>query len=481
MIAMGSVRRRAFLRGLAGLAAGGMTSSGCSPADSSPVGPTPGPTPTTAPGQGTGKFPPGFVWGTATSAYQVEGAAAQDGRGPSVWDTFAHQGHAGGDTGDVTADQYHRYRDDVALMKGMGLQSYRFSISWPRVQPTGSGRVNQAGLDYYRRLVDALHQAGIAPMATLWHWDTPQALQDVGGWASRDVAHRFADYAGIVFDRIGADIPTYLTLNEPKTVVQLGYTTGVHAPGLTDPAAATKVMHHLLLGHGLAVSALRARSLTCRIGIALGLAEIQPADRSDRVAGLVRTSDVRENTLYLDPLLRGRYPDALLFEVVDEGSLAAVLKDGDLAIISAPVDLLGVNYYGSATVGGPSRHARAQPADWLEIDPESLYRTLIRLHTDYRDPLISITENGRPNGTGGRVADSERIEFLRGYLQQAQRAIAAGVRLESWHTWSLLDNFEWSEGFRQRWGLIDVDFRTLVRTPKASAAWFSSVARTNSV
>ncbi len=483
---MSRVRRRTLLGGAIGLTAAAL---GCTPA---PVAaPVTGVAPSSAQegssGSGSigGPFPPGFVWGAGTSAYQVEGAAALDGRGPSVWDTFAHQGRAGGDNGDVATDQYHRYQGDVDLMVALGLRSYRFSISWSRVQPEGAGAVNQRGLDYYRRLVDALTSAGIQPMATLWHWDTPQQLQDLGGWENREVAQRFADYADLIIATFGADIPTYLTMNEPKTVVQAGYSTGTHAPGIADPVAATRALHHLLLGHGLAVQAFRARGPRSRIGIALGLAEMQPADSTDRAAQLVRQSDVRENTLYLEPVLNARYPDQYLSDAVDIRTLDSMNRTDDLRTIGTPIDVLGVNYYGSATVGGRARHPLAEPAHWLEIDPDSLYRMLVRLHRDYRAPLLTVTENGRPDppttNPSPVLADTDRMTYLRSYLVQAQRAVAAGVRMLGWHVWSLLDNFEWADGYRQRWGIVHVDFATLARAPKSSASWYAGVIRANSI
>ncbi len=477
---MSAVRRRTLIRGLVGLTAG-TALGGCG----SPIGEDPTGMPSSGRLQPL-EFPADFVWGVATSAYQVEGAATSDGRGPSVWDVFTHRGGASGDTGDVAADQYHRYAEDVALMKRLGVTSYRFSISWPRVQPAGQGAVNQAGLDYYRRLIDSLHHAEIMPMATLWHWDTPQALQDIGGWESREVAYRFADYADIIFRAFGADINAYLTLNEPKTVVQQGYSVGVHAPGIADPVAATKAMHHLLLGHGLAVSSFRAVRPNSRLGVCLGLTEIQRINDSAEVTKLARDADVRENTLYLDPILKGRYPLAGLAPSVDMATLASVNLDGDLDIIGQPIDFLGLNYYGPATVGGHSTHAIADPAHWLEIDPESLYRVLVRLDEQYDHPVISITENGRPvplptDLATDPIADAQRIEYLGAYLVQAHRAISKGVQVSGWHAWSLLDNFEWSEGYRERWGMFYVDFDTLQRRPKQSSEWYSNVIRTNSI
>ena len=463
-----------------GLLAGGLL-AGCDGA----------PAPIAAPVRpGPRRFPAGFVWGAATSAYQVEGAAAVDGRGPSVWDTFAATPGrtADGDTGDVAADQYHRYRQDIALMSSLGLHSYRFSISWSRVLPTGAGAVNTKGLDYYRRLVDALRTAGITPLPTLWHWDTPQALQDRGGWESRDTAERFADYAAIVYEALGDDVGAYLTVNEPKTVVDVGYRYGAHAPGLRDPDAAARVLHHLLLGHGLAVQALRASGSRARIGPVLNLAPCYPADTgvAARQAALVR--DAQENRLYLDPIFTGRYPkDAAA--ALAWPALAAVLRPGDLKVIASPVDLLAVNYYNPVFVdaagAGVHKHPLAEPAEWLEIYPQGLYDILTRVHRDYGAPAMMITENGRPTVTdrdaAGHYPDTDRIDFLRDHFVQVHRAISTGVKVEGFQVWSLLDNFEWAEGYRQRWGLVQVDFTTQERTPKQSAAWYADVIRKNAV
>src|SRR5262245_1513195 len=308
-------------------------------------------------------FPPGFCWGAATSAYQIEGAAKEDGRGDSVWDTFCRDpGRVrDGDTGDVAADHYHRYPADLDLMKSLGLHSYRFSIAWPRVVPDGDGAVNQRGLDFYRRLVDGLHQRGIEPMAALFHWDLPQALQDEGGWESRDVAYRFADYAAVVFEALGNDIPTWLTINEPKTVVQNGYLTGIHAPGLIDTEAAYAVAHHLALGHGLAVQALRASGSAARIGPALNLHPTYAADDTEAAASAAHLPDGYENRLYLDPIFRGSYPEDVLADLGPDSRLAKVILDGDLDIISSPVDVLAVQYYCPIYVDGSGQTVNRWP------------------------------------------------------------------------------------------------------------------------
>ncbi|WP_406071278.1 GH1 family beta-glucosidase [Micromonospora sp. NBC_01638] len=430
------------------------------------------------------RFPDNFGWGAATSAYQIEGAAKEDGRGESVWDTFSRvPGRTrNGDTGDVAADHYHRYAEDLDLMRDLGLRSYRFSISWPRIQPDGTGAPNQRGLDFYRRLVDGLLERGITPMATLFHWDLPQALQDADGWESRDTAHRFADYADAVFHALGDRVPAWLTINEPKTVVQNGYLIGHHAPGRQDPNAAYLVAHHLQLAHGLAVGALRATGSDSRIGPALNLHPCYPADDSPQAAAATRLFDGYENRLYLDSLLKGSYPEDVLVDLGPQSRMVQGIRDGDLAIISEPVDLLAVQYYTPiyVTADGDTEHRWAtSEAEWQQIYPDGMYDILTRVTRDYGPIPLTITENGLPTpdtlASDGTVHDAGRISFLRDHLAAAHRAIAAGVPLESFHVWSLLDNFEWAEGYDQRWGLVYVDYPTQRRVLKSSATWYRSV------
>jgi len=436
------------------------------------------------------RFPDGFGWGAATSAYQIEGATKEDGRGASVWDTFSHTpgNTLGGDTGDVAADHYHRYPEDLDLMRGLGLRSYRFSIAWPRVQPDGSGRVNQRGLDFYRRLVDGLHERGIAPMATLFHWDLPQVLQDEGGWESRQVAYRFADYAGLVFQALGAEVPVWLTINEPKTVVQNGYLQGHHAPGFQNPEAAHVVAHHLQLGHGLAVRAMRGTGITARIGPAFNLHPTYPADDSASAAAAAWLVDGYENRFYLDSALSGRYPEDVVADLGPDSRFARAVRDGDLALIAAPVDLLAVQYYCPLYVTADREQVECWPtseASWQQIYPDGLYDILTRVRRDYGDLPISITENGIPCAdvldADGAIDDAERVQFLRDHFAAAHRAIADGVRLESFHVWSLLDNFEWNQGYAQRWGLVYVDYATQRRVLKRSARWYRGVIADNAV
>ncbi|WNM37905.1 GH1 family beta-glucosidase [Micromonospora halotolerans] len=470
--------------GLAGAAAAGAAASATAVAGCDG---TPDPDGDADPDGGL-RFPPGFGWGAATSAYQIEGAAKEDGRGESVWDTFSHTpGRTrNGDTGDVAADHYHRYAQDLDLMRDLGLRSYRFSISWPRIQADGSGRPNQRGLDFYRRLVDGLHERGIAPMATLFHWDLPQALQDAGGWENRDTAERFADYADAVFRALGDRVPVWLTINEPKTVVQNGYLWGHHAPGLRDPAAAYLVAHHLQLGHGLAVRALRATGAQGRIGPALNLHPCYPADETAEAAAATRLYDGYENRLYLDSIFKGTYPEDVLADLGADSRMVRGVRDGDLKIISSPVDLLAVQYYTPIYVTGQGDTVRRWPtseAEWQQIYPEGMYDILTRVTRDYGRVPITITENGLPCpdtlAADGTVDDTARIDFLRDHFAAAHRAIRDGVPLESYHVWSLLDNFEWNEGYEQRWGLVYVDYPTQRRVFKRSAHWYRDVIRRN--
>ncbi|WBB53906.1 GH1 family beta-glucosidase [Verrucosispora sp. WMMD573] len=435
-------------------------------------------------------FPPDFGWGAATSAYQIEGAAKEDGRGESIWDTFSHTPGRirNGDTGDVAADHYQRYAEDLDLMRDLGLRSYRFSISWPRIQPDGTGAANQRGLDFYRRLVDGLHERGIAPMATLFHWDLPQSLQDTGGWESRDVAQRFADYATIVFDALGDRVPVWLTINEPKTVVQNGYLFGHHAPGRQDPDAAYLVAHHLQLAHGLAVGALRASGVKSRIGPAFNLHPCYPADDSSAAVEAARLYDGYENRLYLDSALTGSYPADVLADLGPDSRMVRGIRDGDLEIISTPIDLLAVQYYTPIYVTASGDTARRWPtseAEWQQIYPDGMYDILTRVTRDYGPIPLTVTENGLPTpdelSADGTVEDDGRVTFLRDHLTAAHRAIAEGVPLESFHVWSLLDNFEWAEGYEQRWGLIYVDYPTQRRVFKRSAHWYRQVIADNAV
>lgn len=429
-------------------------------------------------------FPKGFAWGASTSAYQVEGGATADGRGPSVWDVFSHQpGRTrDGGTGDVAADHYHRVYEDLDLMRDLGLKSYRFSISWPRVLPTGRGTVNAKGLDFYHRLVDGILARDITPVVTLFHWDTPQALQEAGGWEQRDCAKWFADYASVVCYSLGDKVHTWLTLNEPKTVVEVGYTAGVHAPGVRDRRVANVAGHHLLLGHGLAVQAFRATGRQGRIGAALNLSPTYPVDDSEAARHQATIADAEENRRWLDPVLLARYPDDWLATQPADAPVRAAIHDGDLAVIGAHSDLLGVQYYNPAYVtakgGRVQKHPTTQ-AGWQEVYPQGLYDLLTRIKRDYGDVPLTITENGMPSVEP--VDDQDRITLLRDHLAAAHQAIREGVRLEGYHVWSLLDNFEWAEGYTQRWGMIHVDYATQERRRKASADWYQQVIARNGI
>lgn len=452
--------------------------------------PTPVPSETWSPPAEPLAFPEGFVWGAATSAYQVEGSVTADGRAPSVWDTFAalRGAIADGSTGDPAADQYVRYPEDVALMAGLGLGAYRFSLSWPRIQPSGSGAANVVALDHYRRLVDALREKGISPAITLFHWDLPQSLQDAGGWAKRDTALRFADYAALCFDALGDVEADWMTLNEPKTHAFVGHWYGAHAPGLSSADLAAAAVHHQLLAHGLAARRFRESGATGRVGIALNLLPVYPID-PDHTDGLTRL-DARENRLFLDPVLKGIYPDDAIGPLAGQlparpAAFESLQHEGDLETISEPLDFLAVQYYGVTGVdaaGAEAVIAATSAAAWQQIRPEGLYDILMRIVREYPAIPLLITENGIPDPTSElTVDDPHRIDFLRAHFQQAARAIGDGAPLEGYYVWSLLDNFEWAEGYRQRWGIVAVDFQTQERTLKKSAEWYADVIAANAV
>jgi beta-glucosidase len=451
-------------------------------------------------------FPAGFRWGAATAAYQIEGAVDEDGRGPSRWDTFCRVpgAVANGDTGDVACDHYHRFREDVKLMAELGLSAYRFSVAWPRVQPDGR-RVNQPGLDFYRRLVDELRDHGIEPWPTLYHWDLPQALEDAGGWPERDTAYRFADYVAVVHRALGDRVDRWITVNEPWCAAFLGYGSGVHAPGRRDPVAAVRAAHHLLLGHGLATRALRAAAPDAEVGATLNLYAVTPAGPGEGDADAARRIDGLMNRFFLDPLLRGRYPDDVVADLAEVTGFDHVL-DGDLATIATPTTFLAVNYYSRHVVAAPPAGERpgrpGTPSPWpgsenvrfvgrglpttamgWEIDPAGLTETLLRLHREYPPLPLYVTENGAAFedvvGPGGGVEDPERIRFIAAHLRAGHDAIAAGVPLRGYFVWSLMDNFEWAQGYQARFGLVRVDYPTQRRIPKASARWYAQVIRDN--
>ncbi|MEO8528471.1 MAG: GH1 family beta-glucosidase [Pseudolysinimonas sp.] len=435
-------------------------------------------------------FPANYTWGAATSAFQVEGSTTVDGRGPSIWDTFAAQPGRirDGSTGDPGADHYRRWESDLDLMAELGLGAYRFSVAWPRIQPTGSGAVNQIGVDFYRKLVDGLVERGIRPGITLYHWDLPQPLQDAGGWPARDTASRFAEYSRIMFDALGDVDADWFTINEPKTTAFVGHLYGSHAPGISDPNAAAAAVHHQLLAHGLAVQQFRDSGARGRIGIALNLTPIYPT--SQEFVDSARAIDGFENRLFLDPVLLGTYPDDGIGPQggmlnADRARFDALVLDGDLAITSAPTDFLAIQYYGASGAGAGGQSVTMFPtssASWQQIYPQGLYDLLMRLKADYPATPIIITENGTPDTTAAvTIDDANRVTFLRDHFIQASRAIADGVPLEAHYVWSLLDNFEWAEGYTQRWGIVAVDFETQERTPKDSFTFYQGVIASNSV
>jgi len=440
------------------------------------------------------ELPGGFVFGTATASYQIEGAVAEDGRGPTVWDTFSHTPGRieRGEHGDVACDHYHRYADDVALMADLGHDAYRFSIAWSRIQAEGSGAPNPKGLDFYSRLVDELLAHGIRPSVTLFHWDTPQALEDAGGWLNRDTTERFAEYASIVAGHLGDRVSMWMPLNEPFVHSLLGHALGIHAPGKVLGAGVFPVIHHLLLGHGLATQAIRSSAPgPTEVGIAQHLALAHPATDDPADAAAATAMQTLHVEVFTDPVLRGRYPDLdTVFRELDTSAIHAA----DLATIAQPLDWFGVNYYTADYVQAapPDFPATFVPTDpptpgprtamgW-EINPGGLTDVLVHLRDRYGDdlPPVYITESGvafddRPD-EAGFVQDDDRIAYLAAHLGAVRDAIDAGVDVRGYFTWSLMDNFEWAEGYRPRFGLVRVDYGTQQRTPKASALWYRDLA-----
>ncbi|MFY1577502.1 GH1 family beta-glucosidase [Verrucosispora sp. WMMD703] len=457
-------------------------------------------------------FPEGFVWGSATAAYQIEGAAKEDGRGPSIWDTYSHTpGRTlNGDTGDVAADHYHRWADDLDQVAALGLGAYRFSIAWPRVQPGGSGALNQAGVDFYSRLVDRLLELGIRPVATLYHWDLPQELEDAGGWPARDTAARFADYAEKIVGSLGDRVHTWTTFNEPWCSAYLGYASGVHAPGRTEPAAALAAVHHLNLAHGLAGRVIRDLAPAAQLSVTLNLHVIRPASGSAADADAARRIDALANRAFLGPMLDGAYPPDLLADTAAVTDWSFV-RDGDEATAAVPLDVLGVNYYSTTLVrawdgvspkSDADGHGRSAHSAWVgseqveflpqpgpytamgwNIEPAGLTELLLRLHREYPDQPLMITENGAafddvvsPDGT---IHDDRRIDYLHRHIAATHDAMAAGADVRGYFVWSLLDNFEWAYGYDRRFGIIRVDYETQQRTWKDSAHWYRRLTTTN--
>ncbi|MEO3747250.1 GH1 family beta-glucosidase [Plantactinospora sp. B5E13] len=452
-------------------------------------------------------FPPGFLWGAATASYQIEGGVHEGGRTASIWDTFSHtpgrvlHGH----TGDVACDHYHRYPDDVKMMAELGLKAYRLSVAWPRIQPDGSGPANQAGLDFYRSLVDELLEHGIEPWVTLYHWDLPQALEDAGGWPVRDTAHRFAEYAELTHAALGDRVRHWITLNEPWCSAFLGYGSGVHAPGRTEGPAAVRAAHHLMLGHGLATQALRAAAPDHQVGVTLNLYAVSPQTDSAGDVDAARRIDGLANRFFLDPILRGSYPADVVADMAEVTDFDHV-HEGDLEVISTPNSFLGINYYSRHVVAGPVEGVEPEPywraqscwpgseqvrfvtrgvpvtdMNW-EIDAPGLVEILQQVHRDYPELPLYITENGSAfvdEVVDGEVDDSDRLAYFDAHLRACHAAISSGVPLRGYFAWSLMDNFEWAWGYTKRFGMVYVDYDSQLRIPKSSAKWYAEVIRRN--
>jgi beta-glucosidase len=438
-------------------------------------------------------FPENFFWGTATSAYQIEGAPAEDGKGPSIWDTFAHQtgktylGH----TGDVAADHYHHLLEDIQVMHQLGLKSYRFSTSWSRVMPYGRGPANPAGLDFYDRLVDGLLSNGIEPILTLFHYDLPQTLQDEGGWPNRDTAYRFADYAKMMSEHFSDRVTWWITHNEPFVSATAGYLTGEHAPGIHDIGAALSSAHHLMLSHGLSVQAIRsAAARPLQVGIALNLSPVHPASQSEGDLLAARRYDGFLNRTTLDPIFNKKYPEDIMDLL---GFFFPPIEAGDMDTIGEPLDFTGLNYYTRAVVQHNAdipiieftelRPPESTYSQMWEVYPPGIYELVMRVWNDYHPQKIFLTENGIcvPDGVDvdGKIRDNRRIQYLQDHLTYVHRAISEGAPVMGYLVWSLLDNFEWSFGYQMRFGLVHVDFDTLARRIKNSGCWFSEVIQNN--
>lgn len=447
-------------------------------------------------------FPKGFFWGTATASYQIEGAWKEDGKGESIWDRFSHTPGKikNGDTGDVACDSYHRWREDIALMKAMNLNSYRFSIAWPRIQPAGSGAVNAKGMDYYSRLVDALLEAHIRPFVTLFHWDLPQALEDAGGWPNRDTASRFADYVQIMAQTLGDRVSDWMIFNEPDAFVDLGYLEGEHAPGHTSLLDFLKATHVVNLAQGAGFRALKATRPGSRVGTAFSMSPCEPATDSEADKVAAERAHAVTNLWFLDTAMNGRYPEALAF--LPERAMG--IKSGDMEKIKTPLDFIGINLYYRTIASAPGAMERAAHfQQWLfpvkmdggqvgpktdigwEVWPKALYDIVTRITKDYNRPVIEITESGCSYNDGpdssGVIRDQRRIDYHGQYLAALARAIAEGADVRGYHAWSLLDNFEWAEGYSQRFGLAYVDFKSEKRTLKESGKWYGKVAEKNGI
>jgi beta-glucosidase len=443
------------------------------------------------------QFPKDFLWGTATAAYQIEGAAAKDGRGPSIWDTFSHTPGKtlNGDTGDVACDHYHRFRDDIALMKDLGISTYRFSASWSRILPAGRGQINEVGLDFYKELVDELLKAGITPYCTLYHWDLPQALHDQGGWLNRETSAAFAEYAGIISATLGDRIKHWMTFNEPLCIAYVSHAWGEHAPGHRDLSyrEANRVIHHVYLAHGLAIPILRANSQDCQVGIVLNLAPAHPASDSDADKAAAQRVDAQLNRWFADPIFKGTYPDDRLAMLADFAK--PPIQPSDMSIISTPIDFLGINYYFRVVVVDDSQAAdptikarfikpegEYTAMDW-EVHPDGLRELIVRFHREYGPKAIYVTENGcaYPDTVDaeGQVIDPKRVAYLQGHFRAAGQALAEGAPLKGYFVWSMMDNFEWAYGYDRRFGLVHIDYASQKRTPKESFRFYQKVIAEN--
>jgi beta-glucosidase len=441
----------------------------------------------------THRFPADFLWGAGTAAYQIEGAWDEDGKGESIWDRFSRTpgNIADGDTGDVACDHYHRHAEDVALMGELGLRAYRFSISWPRVLPDGRGPVNEAGLGFYSRLVDALLAEGIQPFVTLHHWDLPQALQEQGGWVRRETCQAFADFAALMVKRLGDRVSCWTTFNEPRVIMLNGHLQGSHPPGIRNVETADQVGHHLLLAHGLAAQAMRAAAAGLQVGIVLNQYGTYPAGESAAEAAAAEAAAAERawqesEIFFLDPLFKARYP-AAISERIER--IASSIRDGDLALISQPLDFLGLNFYSRHLVGPHGELVLPATAEFTEmgweVHPPALRQLLNRLRAEYPLPPIYITENGAAFqdavAPDGHVHDQRRLEYLRQHLIQLRLAMQDGVDVRGYFVWSLLDNFEWTFGYSKRFGIVRVDYPTQRRTIKDSGHWYSRVIAANAV
>jgi beta-glucosidase len=456
----------------------------------------------TSDGSSEFSFPNNFFWGAATASYQIEGAWNEDGKGESIWDRFAHTPGKikNGDTGDTACDSYHRWREDLALLRAMNLNSYRFSISWPRIQPTGSGSANAKGVDYYSRLVDALLEARIRPFVTLYHWDLPQALEDAGGWPNRDTASRFAEYVDIVARALADRVSDWMLFNEPAAFTDLGYLEGRHAPGRKSLFDFLRASHTVNLAQGAGFRALKAAHPSARVGTAFNMSACEPATNSEDDKLAAERAHAITNLWFLEPALNGRYPEALAF--LPEKVMG--IKSGDLEKMRAPLDFIGINLYYRTIASAPGAMERlAHAQQWLfpvkmasgqqgpktdngwEVWPQAMYDMVMRISRDFNRPQIEITESGCAYNDGpdasGAIHDARRIAYHRQYLQALARAIADGADVRGYHTWTLLDNFEWAEGLSQRFGLAYTDFKTQQRTIKDSGRWYAKVAAENRV